>query len=429
MAADIVSGSGPGAKDGEPTHPRNTKRQYFPELQGIRAIAVLAVIIVHAGLTAGQLELGFMNYRPSSMAFAVVLERFTRESLPILFALSGFLLYRPFALNAIADAKKPDLGAYAWRRTLRIVPAFWLVAIIMMLTIGRDMVTGFWFAVKVLLMQHAWQGAIPSGLESTWSMTTEVAFYVFLPPFAWLAAKFARRTADPAGRARRILVLIGLLILIGYAFSVWTHRASLPPWSPDGQWPPAWIGYLAVGMALATLSAAAETSPNAVLGPYRLVAKYPGWCWGAALIVTILFCFSPVGGQGTADYPTVANILFDQPIDLLLVFLLMAPLTVPGVRSKALNTVLTVKPLQFIGKISYGMFLWHIPFLYFWAGGLLSMDGTFPNYPLTLVIVLGGSFLAALVSYYLVEKPALRLRNTFGKASSQPSMPVLTSTT
>ncbi|MCT9933194.1 acyltransferase [Planotetraspora sp. A-T 1434] len=421
MAADIVNGPGQGAKNAEPAQPRDTKRQYFPELQGIRAIAVLAVITVHSAFTAGKL--GFLTYHPENGVLAVVLERFTRESLPILFGLSGFLIYRPFALATIADARKPELGAYAWRRALRIIPAFWLVSIIVMFTIGRDQVSSVWYALRVLSMQHVYQaGAIPQGLEATWSMATETAFYVFLPLFAWLFARLARRTADPAGRARRILLPIGILILIGYAFGAWSHSAAVGPYPVQGNWPIGWVGYLAVGMGLATLSAAAETSPNAVLAPYRLVAKYPGWCWFAALIVLILFCFSPAGGQGTADYPTLTTFLFDQPVDLLLVFLLLAPLTVPGVRSRVLDAVLTVKPLQFIGKVSYGMFLWHIPFLYFYNGSLVGGK----NFPLTWAVVMGGSFLAAVVSYYAVEKPALRLRNTFGKSSAQPSIPVLT---
>ncbi|MET9070475.1 acyltransferase family protein [Streptosporangium sandarakinum] len=419
MATDIASGTSRGGPDAQPPQARDTKRQYFPELQGIRAIAVLAVITIHSAFTAGQI--GFGDY-PGNGAFAVVLERFTRESLPILFALSGFLIYRPFALATMAGTARPDLKAYAWRRALRIFPAFWLVSIVVMLTLGREQVTSLWYALRVLSMQHVYNaGAIPAGLESTWSMATESAFYVLLPFFAWFAGRLASRAADPAAKARRILVPIAAIIVIGYAFSAYSHSTALGPYPVQGNWPPGWFGYLAVGMALAAMSAAAEASPTTMLAPYRLVAKHPGLCWLAALVVIVLFCFSPVGGQGTADYPTMAVVMFDQPIDLLIVFLLLAPLTVPGVRSRFIESVLTVRPLQFIGRVSYGMFLWHIPVILFYTDGTMSSD----NFPLTWLIVQVGSFLAALVSYYAVEKPAMRLRNRFGKKPVEPSIPVL----
>ncbi|MCG5216059.1 acyltransferase family protein [Streptosporangium sp. KLBMP 9127] len=420
MATHIDSGPGKGAPNNEPPQTGATKRQYFPELQGIRAIAVLAVITIHSAFTAGQI--GFMDYQPENGVLAVIIERFTRESLPILFALSGFLIYRPFALATIAGTPKPALGPYAWRRVLRIFPAFWLVSIVVMFTLGREQVTDVLYALRVLSMQHVYQaGAIPAGLESTWSMATESMFYLLLPLFAWLFDRLARRASDPAAKARRILVPIVAIIAIGYAFSAWSHSAALGPYPVQGNWPPGWFGYLAVGMALAVLSAAAETSPKAVIGPYRLISKYPGRTWGLALIVIILFSFSPMGNQGTSNYPDTATIMFDQPIDLTIVFLLLAPLTLPGVRSKILTTVLSVRPLQFVGKVSYGMFLWHIPVILWYTNGTMSSE----NFPLTWLIVQAGAFVLGVVSYYVVEKPALTLRNRFGKKPVEPSTPVL----
>ncbi|OPG07004.1 acyltransferase [Microbispora sp. GKU 823] len=418
MATDIASGSSADARGSAPA-PSRVKRQYFAELQGIRALAVLAVITIHSAFTAGQI--GFMG-KPGNGFFAIILERVTRESLPILFALSGFLLYRPFVLASMAGAPKPDLKSYAWRRVLRIGPAYWLLAVVMLLTLGREQVTGVWYVVRVLVMQHVYQaGAIPTGMESTWSMATETLFYALLPIFAWLFARFARGASGPAGQARRLLVGVALIALVAYAFSAYSHLPSLGPWPVQGNWPIGWFGYLAVGMALAVLSAAAETSPDGMLAPYRLIARHQGATWAVAAVVILLFCFSPVGGQGTSDYPTLAQVMFDQPIDLLIVFLLLAPLTVPGERSKFIAATMTWRPLQFIGKVSYGMFLWHIPMIYFYNGSMVGGS----NFPRTLLVVVAGSFLAAVVSYYLVERPALNLRNRFGKASREPSTPVL----
>lgn len=399
---------------------RATRGQYFPELQGIRALAVLAVITIHSAFAAGQIGFGD---QPGNGALAVVLERFTRESLPILFALSGFLLYRPFALTTIAGARQTyNLGSYAWRRALRIFPAYWLLAVVALstslFTMGQEQASGFWHVVRVLTMQHVYvPGGIPTGMESTWSMATEIAFYALLPLLAWSFHRMAGGAATPEAKARRILLPIVAIMLIGYAFSAWSHHPSLGPYPVQGNWPIGWFGYLAVGMALATLSAAAES--GGWLAPYRLIARYPGGTWLVALGVTILYCFSPMGDQGTANYPTTEVVLFNQPIDLLIVFLLLAPLTVPDLRSRFIATVLTVRPLQFIGRISYAMFLWHIPSIYLW-----NLWGS-TNFPLALLLVHGTAFAAALVSYYAVERPTLRLRNKLGKGSVEPSTPVL----
>src|SRR5690606_19114933 len=93
----------------------------------------------------------------------------------------------------------------------------------------------------------------------------------------------------------------------------------------------------------------------------------------------LLFCFSPAGGQGTVDYPPTSVVLFDQPVDLTIVFLLLAPLTVPGVRSKVIASALNSRPLQFIGRVSYATFLSHIPFIYFWNRlGKVSAEPSMP---------------------------------------------------
>ncbi|MBG0829105.1 acyltransferase [Planomonospora sp. ID67723] len=393
-----------------------TRGQYFPELQGIRALAVLAVVTIHSAFASGQI--GYLD-QPGNGVLAVVLERFTRESLPILFALSGFLLYRPFALATIAGAEQTyKLGSYAWRRALRIFPAYLLLAVVIMFTLGKEQITGFWYVVRVVTMQHVYEpGGIPQGMESTWSMATEIAFYALLPLLAWAFHRLASGAATPAAKARRVLLPIGAIILIGYAFSAWSHHPSLGEYPVQGNWPIAWFGYLAVGMALATMSAAAES--DGWLAPYRLIARNPLGTWAVAFGITILYCFSPMGDQGTANFPTTSVVLFNQPIDLLIVFLMLAPLTVPGVRSRFISAVLNITPLQFIGRVSYAMFLWHIPAIYLW-----NLWGT-TNFPLALLLVHGTAFTAAVISYYAVERPALRLRNKLGKGSVEPSTPVL----
>ena len=418
MVAEIKGSPGEDAAEKEPAAPR-IKRQYFPELQGIRAIAVLAVLVVHGSLTAGVL--GFLNH-PRDGAFAIIIERFCRESLPVLFALSGMLLYRPFALAALAGARSPNLRSYFWRRAIRIFPAYWLLVAIMLPVFNSNAIHGFWFLVRVETMQHVYKmGDIPKGMEQTWSMATETAFYVLLPIFAWAVDRWTRRLTDPAAKARRMLTAIMAIIVVSYVFQYYSHQPSLGFYPVQGNWPIGWFGYLAVGMALAVLSVTREVAPDRTPVIYRLIARRPNASWLAALVVLVLFCFSPENDQGTADYPKLGVTMFNLWIDLLIVALVLAPLTLPQEKPRLMRATLTARPLMFIAKISYSMFLWHIAILY-WFNGTLTGNR---NWFLTMAVVIGGSFLAACVSYYTVEGPALRLRSRVGHTTAKPSVAVL----
>src|SRR5439155_8306716 len=55
----------------------------------------------------------------------------------IFFVISGFLLYRPFAASRAAGQPAPRTGPYAWRRVLRIVPAYWLALTVTVVVLGR----------------------------------------------------------------------------------------------------------------------------------------------------------------------------------------------------------------------------------------------------------------------------------------------------
>ncbi len=401
---------------------RKTKRQYFPELHGIRAIAVLAMLLLHTSLAAGALY--YTGHKGAGL-LSIPLERFGREGLPILFALTGLLIFRPFALAILTNAPKPKLGTYTWRRILRIFPGYWLLAAVILLTIDLPNITGIGYLLRVVLMQDVYNAnAIPTGMEQTWSMASDTASYALIPLLAWLCTKITRGVADPVAKAKRMLIPMAALILLGYGYFGWAHQAVFGPWSNQGLIPLGWFGFVTVGMALATLSALAETVPGTFLGWYRIAARRPVLCWGLALATILLFCFSPFGDQGANNYPNVAIALFDQPIDLMIVTLVMAPLTVPNARRTFITKALTWRPLVFMATISYGVYLWHIAVIYWLLGGVLGNH----NLVWALAVVISTSTVLATISYYLVERPALTLRRRLGKTTTGPSVEVLAST-
>src|SRR4051812_39921709 len=99
--------------------PRPTERSVrpgrFPLMDAVRAIAALSIFGFHL---ARLVSLPHWSHDYVNTLAAGV---------PVFFVISGFLLYRPFALADLRDEPAPAPGPYAWRRFLRIVPAFWVV--------------------------------------------------------------------------------------------------------------------------------------------------------------------------------------------------------------------------------------------------------------------------------------------------------------
>ena len=94
-----------------------TAGERFPLVDPLRAIAAIAVLGTHAAFFAGA------EY-PGSLV-----GHFTQRlevGVAIFFCISGFLLYRPFVAAREREQAMPAVGAYAWRRFLRIVPAYWV---------------------------------------------------------------------------------------------------------------------------------------------------------------------------------------------------------------------------------------------------------------------------------------------------------------
>ena len=88
-----------------------------PPLDGLRALAAIAVLLTHAAIYSGLAAAGGDTGR--------VAQRL-EVGVAVFFVISGFVLYRPFLLARLDARELPRVGRYAGRRALRIVPAYWL---------------------------------------------------------------------------------------------------------------------------------------------------------------------------------------------------------------------------------------------------------------------------------------------------------------
>ena len=142
-------------------------------MDSLRAIAALSVLTIHIALPSGLLN--------TDSRFREYWGRLD-VGVAVFFLISGFLLYRPFVRARAHGQARPPTGAYAWRRALRIVPAYWLVLTVVALAFslsyvftGRGLWTYYGFA------QIYENKTDIRGVSQAWTLCIEVTFYPSCP--------------------------------------------------------------------------------------------------------------------------------------------------------------------------------------------------------------------------------------------------------
>lgn len=365
----------------------------FPILDTMRAVGALAVVATHCGFNAAAYtEWGAAGRLVARMDVGVA----------IFFVLSGFLLARPWLARARAGLERPTLGRYLWKRFLRIVPAYVVVAVVALALIDDNADLGAVGWLKSLTMTDIYLSrSMPFGLTQTWSLATEVAFYLALPLLMLLAVGRGRL------RSGRVLVVLGVLAVVNV---VWLLDASgrVPvDTSQVNEWLPAYLIWFGVGIALAMVQLTPE-HPGRVRRAVRELAASPGSCWTVALGLLL------VAGTSIAGPTLLVPATPEEALTKNLLYAAVATLVViPGIFAAPgglYTRVMSHRVLRHLGHLSYGVFLIHMSVLHFvmWWTGYPLFDGHLAQiFALTLVL----SLAAAELLYRLVERPAMRLRN------------------
>ncbi len=225
----------------------------FTALDGYRAVAALTVLVFHVLFLTGENVAGTaLGNLASRLDVAVTL----------FFLISGFLLYRPWAAAHLAEAARrrgPRTSGYLWHRALRILPAYWVLVVVALLTSARGGGARTWLSTVTLT--EVYRRPLPVGLEQTWSLSAEVVFYLLLPVFAFALVRPRRR--GPRRQLRVELCVLGALALLGV---VWQGLSEGDvSWMPAlaGSWLPGYLAWFAAGMAMAVVHALDDGLPGA----------------------------------------------------------------------------------------------------------------------------------------------------------------------
>jgi peptidoglycan/LPS O-acetylase OafA/YrhL len=335
-------------------------RAYRPDIDGLRAIAVIAVVAFHAGIPA--VSGGYVG-------------------VDIFFVISGYLI-TSVIFNDIDNGKFSIAKFYA-RRAKRILPALFAVLLFCYVlacvllsaselktfandafaTIASSSNIFFW-----LKSGYFAPNAELNPLLMTWSLGVEEQFYLFFPLLMILLSKFRKQKRE---------VAIVLLLIVSLALSVWGTR-NYPTATfyllPSRAWE------LAVGALIAIREAGKNGRWNAI-GPW--LANLLSILALASLAIPIFFYTRSTPFPGLAASLPVAG----------------AALLVITPGSWFNRTILSSRPMVFVGLVSYSWYLLHWPLLSF--ARILSDRMSL----WTAITIASISFLLAIVSHRLVEQP------------------------
>jgi peptidoglycan/LPS O-acetylase OafA/YrhL len=398
--SDITTAGHPPAPEATPDAlrppPGNPR---FPLVDGLRAVAALSVLVTHTAFLSGFNGHGLPGQITARLDIGVAL----------FFVISGFLLYRPFVAARFEERPAPRVALYLRRRALRIIPAYWLALTVLAIWPGLLFVHSHDWWVYYGFLQDLRIPWIQGGLKTAWSLCVELQFYLLLPLYALACARWLK------GRplALQARTELGLLALLG-ALSLWARTLSFADRTPDTI-SSTIVGtflWFTVGMAFAVASARWHRTPAAQRPALmRVMATRPGTAWIAAAVLLL--------GLTQIGMPTLDLNAYDDNdwyfghlfyAAIAGCFALPAMLGEPVAGRRDLPArVLGWRPIAWLGLISYGIFLWHLPL----TEKLLKVQdwtshGSFFVFTFVIAVV---AIACASASYYLVERPLLRFKD------------------
>jgi peptidoglycan/LPS O-acetylase OafA/YrhL len=316
--------------------------------------------------------------------------------------LSGFLLARPWLIAAATAGPGPSVTVYAWRRVLRILPAYYLTVVLAFALVQKHtpVHAGDWLRHAALLQIYhlGWER---QGLTQTWSLCTEAAFYVVLPLLGWAALAATRRWG---WSPRLLLGGCAALMVVPVGWYAYIHATGMSAFSSAGLWLPGYMGWFAGGMALAVVRVHLDhrtPGPSSRWWYVEDVGRQPGVSWTLAGAVFLL-ALTPLAGPRAIGLPTAGQLVMKSVIYLVATVFLVLP-AVFG-QAPITGALFANRPMRFYGRVSYSVFLLHLVVLI----GVVKVLGNGPFAGSTFqvaVLTLAATIPLAAFCYRWIERP------------------------
>jgi peptidoglycan/LPS O-acetylase OafA/YrhL len=358
---------------------RSSSKNFRPDVEGLRAIAIVAVVAYHVGIPF--VSGGFVG-------------------VDVFFVISGFLITGLLVKEATSTGRV-NLSRFWARRARRLLPAatlvlavtaivsWWVIPKLDHVNVGWDIVSASFYVSN---MRFAFQAtdylasdAAPSPVLHFWSLGVEEQFYVLWPLLLIVLLVIAKRTGRIGVSRTTIGAALAVLGVASFVLSLWL-TVKVEPWAFFAMSTRGWE--FAIGGLLA-VAAPLLDRPHAAW-------KVPlGWVGGVVLIGSIFVINADMPYPGTAAlFPVLGT----------------AAIVAAGGRTDPYNSVagsaplsvavpLSTWPMRAIGRLSYSWYLWHWPFLVLAASALGPLALWFK---IVLALL---SLVCAAVTFRFLENP------------------------
>jgi peptidoglycan/LPS O-acetylase OafA/YrhL len=350
-----------------------TERRRIPCLDGLRALSIVLVLFSHARLTRGFPRATWIqSVQPFGLAGT--------GGVCLFFVISGYLI-TTLVLNERQLSGNVSLRNFYIRRSLRIFPVlyFYLLVALVLRKLGFETFTSLGWCASATFWQNFY-GGHDYILGHTWSVSIEEQFYLLWPP---IVSRLSERHSTRLALAAVIGWPLLRLLRHGFFFSS-SGVLALNTAAHDT---------ILYGCLLALL-----TRPEAGLGRTPHWVQSPlGLIIPALSLTSVYWTCNVWPGHLTFLLPLIRNVM----LTWLLWWCVNNPRSLFG-------RILECKPIAFIGVISYSLYVWQQMFLF------PSQTAWIYRYPFNLL----AAFAAAILSFYLMERPLNALRRKFGSSGS-----------
>lgn len=368
---------------------------HMPALDGLRGFAILLVLLHHAGKLRPNAWFDYIFFQIAQMGWSGV---------DLFFVLSGFLI-----TNILLNSRQSNhyFRNFYMRRTLRIFPLYYGVLVVFFLLLPRfvqmSYVDSYRWQTENQVFYWAyiinWKMALSADWANTayfahlWSLCIEEQFYLFWPLLVYFLG-------------RRGLMTVFFVILPGAMILRFVLATTYGEWITPYVLTFARMDTLALGGMIALVA----RNKSAIVRLAHWVRSVSLVCV-TALLVIILY----VGEL----YPTH---LLTQTFGLTLLAILFGALLVVLITSPENSRIVrffSFNPLRTLGKYSYAIYVFHLPLRYlvakiFIPSDIMTMMGSeLLGQSLFFLVVSVTSFIAAVLSWHLLEKPFLKLKKFF----------------
>lgn len=372
----------------------NTKTIYLPGLNGLRAIAAIAVVVSHITLALNEFGLNNKIFGTDSNGNASGLA-LAGNGVTIFFTLSGFLI--TFLLLKEKEMRGHlKIKDFYVRRILRIWPLYYLyffvcIATILLYSIPLSISSIPFYVFLAANIPFIVGKALPF-LAHYWSLGVEEQFYIFFPQLAKLSNKKLFKFS---------LVLILIFLCLKFIFWVLYRKYGIE------------VPFLAISvtrfhtMLIGVVGGILYYSKNQLflrICTHKLTQII---AWSCIFLITI-------------NKFHIASVIDGEIVSLVALFLIMGQVTK---RNNIIN--LENKICDFIGKISYGIYVLHPLLIFYFARIIGHLTDTIVNYLLLYIFITAITVILAYISYEFYEKRFLKLKSKYAavKSSNTKNVP------